>query len=538
MKLIRNVSIVVAALVIVLAGGAYATFSYMNPPPQLVNPNYYEFYQTQDTKPEGKVGIFISGLFQPTNFKAVDYKNMALKSTQYIPWPFRAGALEDRGIVLLDSEKYYEFEEFAPTNLVDAEGRNTDVDGVPYVDKYESGDVIWVPPNPARHLDHGYFLLTTRKAGMPTIANKLVTKARVYYYAKGKGFVRGKVPHSAGNRIIHTAAMDKLQEKYGPIAFRWVTAEDFDEARKQMHSLLDEGVDTVIFVPAGVIYSHHEVFNGSIKHGMHYVHEWEEENGKHIKTIIAPQLGDFDIMREAHKAMLRDRLDTLPAGSDVKVVVSMHGMAWDLVPHEAWIELAPPYRDKILEDIREIVDQYDFGRTEVVLSQDHFADPYNNPDGKYLSTNKGLWDAINDGYDYAIHVPAEFFSENTDTLFSHAMFNYEGFPDYEVYEPIDYPDWSTPYTREFTVENTKIHYNGVPAGDYNKPIIEAYVQSIDSILSQSMEPAGDVMGQAESSDGHSNFRRAAAERDGADAPSAVRIAASPTTKRSVSSWME
>ncbi len=501
MKLLRNILIGVVALVVVGSAGAYGTYSYMNPVPQLVKPNYYEYYKTQDTKPEGKVGVFISGLFQPEDFKAVDYQNMALKSTQYIPWPFRNGAAEDRGVVLLDSEKYYETVEFMPTNLVDADGSNKDVDGVSYVEKYKNGDAIWVAPNPNMHLDHGYFLLTTRKAGMPTIANKLVTKARVYYYAKGKGFVRGKVPHGTRNRIIHMAAMDKLQEKYGPIAFRWVTAEDFDEARKQMRSLLDEGVDTVIFVPAGVIYSHHEVFNGAVKHSMHYVHEWEEENDKHIKAIIAPQLGDFDVMREAHKKMLRDRLDTLPAGSDVKVVVSMHGMAWDRVPMEAWIDLAPPYRDKIVDEAKEIVTEYDFGRTEVVLSQDHFADHYNNPDGKYLSTNKGLWDAVNDGYDYAVHVPAEFFTENTDTLFSHAMFNYEGFPGYDLYEPIDYPDWNVPYTREFQVENTKVFYNGVPAGDYSKPIIEAYVQSIDSILSQSLTPLeGDVLGAAESSE--------------------------------------
>ena len=130
MRLLKKFLIGVVVVVVVLGVGAYGTFTYMNPPPQLVEPNYYEYYKAQDTKPEGKVGIFISGLFQPEDFKAVDFQNMALKSTQYIPWPFRSGALEDRGVVLLDSEKYYEFEKFIPTNLVDADGRNKDVDGV------------------------------------------------------------------------------------------------------------------------------------------------------------------------------------------------------------------------------------------------------------------------------------------------------------------------------------------------------------------------------------------------------------------------
>jgi hypothetical protein len=130
----------------------------------------------------------------------------------------------------------------------------------------------------------------------------------------------------------------------------------------------------------------------------------------------------------------------------------------------------------------------DFDRTEIIQSQDHFADPHNNPNGTYLSTNTAFWDGVRDGFDYAINVPIEFFAAHTDTLFSHAMFNFESFPTYDRYEPIDSPDSSVPYTREFDVEGTTVIYNGVPAGDYNKPIIEAYALALDSILSQGLEP--------------------------------------------------
>ena len=41
---------------------------------------------------------------------------------------------------------------------------------------------------------------------------------------------------------------------------------------------------------------------------------------------------------------LRDRLATFPKNAKVKVVASVHRMAWDNVPNEAWIALAPPYR--------------------------------------------------------------------------------------------------------------------------------------------------------------------------------------------------
>jgi hypothetical protein len=82
-------------------------------------------------------------------------------------------------------------------------------------------------------------------------------------------------------------------------------------------------------------------------------------------------------------------------------------------------------------------------------------------------------------------------------MFSHAMFNYDGFPDYDIYDVVDYPDWSVPYTKEWDVEGTKVIYNGVPVGEHNKPVIEAVFQSIDEILSQGMTPAdGAVVGDA------------------------------------------
>ena len=66
--------------------------------------------------------------------------------------------------------------------------------------------------------------------------------------------------------------------------------------------------------------------------------------------------------------------------------------------------------DGMLADVRAVLAGYDFGRTEVVLSQDHFADPINNPHGRYLSTNQAFWDGIRARYDYVINLPIEFFA--------------------------------------------------------------------------------------------------------------------------------
>ena len=64
--------------------------------------------------------------------------------------------------------------------------------------------------------------------------------------------------------------------------------------------------------------------------------------------------------------------------------------------------------------------------------------------------------------------------------------------DNSLYQPVDYPDWTVPYTRSFKIENTTVIYNGLPVGKYNRPIVEAYVQAIDSVLSKSMTPTQQV----------------------------------------------
>ena len=95
----KVLSSIVCAFLLMIAIG-FMTFKVMNPPAQLAEPNYFEYYKNQDTKPEGKVGIFISGLYQPEDFRMGDFYNVSLKAKQYIPWPFKEAAFADRGVVL------------------------------------------------------------------------------------------------------------------------------------------------------------------------------------------------------------------------------------------------------------------------------------------------------------------------------------------------------------------------------------------------------------------------------------------------------
>lgn len=472
----------------VVISGVVGYAMYANQPPQLVGPDYYGYYLNQDTRPEGRIGIFVSHLVMPEDYRQEDFMTLAEKSYQYIPWPFRELAQLDKGMILLDPERFYEFEEFVPGDLVDHAGNRVAADGVPYIDKYKAGEVSWMPPG-NQHLSHGAFLFEAQKSGIAPPAQKLAVKARNYYYKPGKGFHDGRVPHEAGNRYIVFNAMEKLEQTYGDIPWRWVTADNPTLARKALFDLLDEGIDTLVLAAPRPIYSHHEEFNGAFKHAMHHLHEWQALNGeKEIKVIIAPQLSQFDVMYETHAAILRDNLKAIPEGVSLKLVLSVHGMPWDNVPHEAWLELSPEYVNGSLAKAAEVMQDYNFRQLDIVQSQDHFADPHADPDNKYVATNEAFWQAIDEGYEYVLNIPLEFFAENTDTMFYHDMANYEFFDDYDVYETVEYTDWSVPWHKQLVQDGTTVIYGGLAAEQFSGPIIEAFYQSMDTIVSQGMEP--------------------------------------------------
>jgi protoheme ferro-lyase len=331
--------------------------------------------------------------------------------------------------------------------------------------------------------DHGYFLFKGHQGGMPSLTGKTINKSRIWYY--DKGIQQKKLPHWEGMFQIINAALTKIQQTHEQIEWRAASSLYYHEMKQKLHELLDQGCTTIVLAAPMAVYSHFEEFNSSFYHSFEYIQEWEREHpGQKIKIIMAPPMGQFEVLRKAYLEMLKDRLDTLPKGSDVTVAVTVHGMPWDNFLWEAWLELAPPYRDTLLKEVKEMVATYNFGRTNVVLCQDEFADPIWDPKEKYLSTNRAYWNAINDDYDYAIGLPIEFFAENSDTLFNHALKNYEDFDNYDLYTPFDYPDWSVPFTMEFQQGETRVIYNGVPVGKYQPYVIDAFYQAINSILAQ------------------------------------------------------
>lgn len=472
---------VLLIVVAVIGIGFYGLSKYKN---RRISPDYYEAYKTQDTVPEGKVGLLVVSLIMPPTMDDAFFYNITHKIFKtIIPWPFRALSVIDKGVALLDPVRFHEHHEFTPTSLIDPTGSDRDHDGEPYIEKYKRGEMVWTPPSKRIYLDHGYFLYQGRKGGMPSLSGKTINKARVWYY--DKGIRQKRLPHWEGSFSVINQVLDRIRAKYGALECRAETSMHYHEMKQKLDELLDAGCETIVLAAPMAIYSHFEEFNSSFYHCFEYIREWEQAHpGKKIKVIMAPPMGQFAPLRQAYLEMLKDRLDTLPRGASVTVAVTVHGMPWDHFAWEAWLELGPPYRDAICAEIRDLLKSYAFSRTNVVVCQDEFADPVWDPKEKYLSTNRAYWNAINEGYEYAIGLPIEFFAENSDTLFHHALKNYHKFDAYDVYAQIDYSDWSVPYTREMKQGKTTVIYNGVPVGKYQKHVVEAFFQAVDAVLSR------------------------------------------------------
>ena len=479
--MIKKVAIALALISIIGVAGFFGMYTYEN---RRLSPDYFELYKIQNPVPEGKTGVFVVGLIVPETMDPVFYYNIQNKITNnIIPWPFRIFAQQDKGIALFDPERYIEFTEFTPKRLVNAEGSDRDIDGEPYIEKYKRGEVVWQPPSKRMHKDIGYFIYTKRKGGMPTTAGKILGKARLWYY--DKGIVQKKSPHWRATFDTINKAMAQVEKNYPGVMWRAECSLYYYEMKKKLYELLDAGCTTIVLAAPMAIYSHFEEFDSAFRHSSEYIEEWEKEHpGKKIKIIMTPPLGNFKALRDAYLAMLRDRLDTLPKNSSVAVAVTVHGMPWDMRPWEAWIALAPAYRNPLLEETQKLLGGYGFSKITVMSCQDEFADEITDPKDKYLSTSEAYWKAIHEGYDYVIGLPIEFFAENTDTLFYHAIKNYEGFDGYNVYEPVNYPDWSVPYTREFKQGKTHVIYNGVPVGKYQHFVVDALYEAVDSVLSR------------------------------------------------------
>ena len=155
-------------------------------------------------------------------------------------------------------------------------------------------------------------------------------------------------------------------------------------------------------------------------------------------------------MRLAFIEMVKGQKDTLPAGADVLIAVTTHGMPWDRFQWEAWLKFAPPYRDKMIEEIKELLKSYRLLEGTRLLPVRMNLQIQYGIQRKSIFQPTGSFVTVRDGYDYVISLPIEYCAENSDTLFQHAQETFHGFDGYRVYDTVDYPDFSVPYVRRLS----------------------------------------------------------------------------------------
>ena len=478
----KKALLVIIAVLAVICGGGYGLFKYKNRGPSI---DLYSYFLNQDAVPEGKTAVFIIGLSMTEDYEPSWWYNIYQHlAHNIIPWPARNFALADAGIALMDPDRDYSTVEFEPSSLVDRFGHENDIDGVPFIEKYRRGEVKWSPAPESIHLGTGNFLYEGRKDGIPSASGKVMNSARLWYY--GRGITGSKLPAAWQQERVYDLVYAQLAANHPDVDHRQADTMNPHEWRTEIFELLDGGAETMVLMSPMTIYSDYEDFNNGFLHSVEYIREWEALNDRRVKIIIAPPMGHFKALRDGYRLMLTDKLDTLPAGASVKMIWSVHGMPWAAFPNESWLKVSPAFTEPLIAETEALLARYDFGRTETVLSQDHFADHYWDPEEKSLATHRAYREGVEAGYDYVLNLPIEFYNENSDTLFYHAMVNYEGFPGYDVYDVVDYPKskWDEPYTKHFRLENTDIHYLGVPTGPRYRPYVaQSMYDALDSVLS-------------------------------------------------------
>jgi hypothetical protein len=436
----------------------------------------YARYLADDRTPVGKVGILFTGLIMPERLEQQPDLFYYLGGK-----PTAGTEAEKHPTALLDKVRFHEREPFTPTALVDVRGRTADSLGVPYLSKFRDGKLRWVPPK--ERLASGYFVDEGERHEWPAAIQKSTLNAQLWYY--GVGLNPARMPHEAGVRHVVDLAMTELRRRYGPLEARQVNAPIPTDVERGVNELLDAGADTLVLVSTQVIHSGYKVLGptGSFRMAIDAAERWRaKRDGKPVKIVMTEPMGHFKPMRDAFTALLEDRLDKVAPGTDVDVLLSSHGMAWDKYPNEVYPALAKPYMEGLVRDVEALLGRYAFGRTRVTVSQDLYADAADDPAGKYLSTNEAYRAAVADGYDLIITLPTTFYAESTDTLFGHAIYAFDGVPGYAPFATIDYPDWKVPFVREFRMGKTTILYNGLPVGPYAVHVADALVATVDVVL--------------------------------------------------------
>ena len=437
-----------------------------------------------DTKIEGRAGLIVVALAQPEKFAPKFFENFVEKLfTQVIPWPVNALAGGDNGVVLVDPGQPYMIRRRTPHRLADIWGREADVDGIPWVEKYRRGQLRWEKPSTTTPKDIGVFLYPARKQGMRFASAKAAIKARYLYYARLPG---GVLPHYRQTMDMAEGAVAEAKKRY-PLV-EGAVADAFDPYIKEraVERVLDAGVDTLILASAGPVYSGFEELNGSFV-GVHkIVEKWRmAHGGKPVKIVIAPYLATQPAYEQLMMAHFAESVpQATGSGQNAMGILTLHGLPVSLIGSDSWSGRVAALGKRLIPQAEAILKAKGYATAEVALGSEAFADGKEDPDNRIASVNELFKRAIREGRALAVAVPLEFLAENTDSLFGHEALFMAGIPGHTDYQaPPANGDWSNPYVRRYQAGKTTIVYGGAPGGATQPQQSEALTQAIGTLFS-------------------------------------------------------
>lgn len=430
---------------------------------------FEKFFRLQERRVEGKPGVILADLGMPEDFDPQFYTSFMDHVFIYsLPLFLQPLILADRGIALVDPSNPMAREKFTPQQLVDMNGSYVNREGRPYIEC----KVSWRPPgmknNPA---DHGYFLYTgDGKGGAPDVCQKTAAKVAGWYY--GKLLPEKKIAWQYQCGRIYGSSSEAIRERFPGVPIRHARYMYEDSLKSAVEELLAEGCRTIVYhCYCNPVYSDFEDYSLALQ-AVHRI-----VNGR-ARVICADQAGNQPVMRKAFVRLAHDNLEQIPSEASLLLILSKHGHPFK---RETMDERGREYRVPLEMDMRKLLEKRE-GRSDLIWSDDEFADEYWDSRGKKISTYDAYRRAIDEGYDYALEIPTEFIAENTDLMFLHAFKKFRAFAEFDPHAPVSYPDWDKPLVRIFREGKTTGIYAGCPVGPYGSFVAEAVTASVSEVL--------------------------------------------------------
>jgi hypothetical protein len=432
----------------------------------------------------GRVGVILVGVAQPSQFEQRYWTDTIDKLVAtVIPWPVNRCVGADKGVVLMDPGHPYAPRAFTPTQLLDVEGRAHDARGVPWMERYQRGEIIWSAPSATLAKDTGVFVYPGQKQGLSTLTAKTSAKARYLYYGQLKD---GYLPHADQIGGMALGALSSIKARHPDIVTAsLVGISDAAYARRTVWRILDSGVDTLVLGSTQPIYSDFEDMRAAFSRIHDLVEAWRRAHAnKPVRLLIAPGMSQepaFDEMWLAHFGAVVPM--AAKTGQTAVGIISLHGLPLALGKSDSWSSRWPAVTRRLKPKMEAVLRAKGYARVQVEVGAEVFADPLSDPDGKAVSVNELFAKARRDRATVAVALPIEFLAESTDTLFAHAAVIWDDVPGVPPYAPPPRDqDWSKPYVRRVEVGKTTLIYAGAPGGAVLLRASQALADAVGEVI--------------------------------------------------------